>query len=564
MSRCHHLTIALLLVGQAVLAAPDNVEQLQWPLSSPDARVRIEAGREFTLSSANATIWLQDRRLDIFRFIISAADTGRVTARLTAPVWETVAGAEPPPALPPLIRLHSPQVWGSIRVVFLDVNPWRVVAGGLQVLRGGVLEVSIRHRPEDAVRHKRTARGPNQVANSFLAPAPRSRPGLRKSATALPTAGSWLKIPITRDGLYRLTGSYLSNAGLDLAAIDPPALRLFAPVNLGRPLPDQIGAPLQENLVEVPRQVRDGNDGSLDAGDDLVFYAQGPRGVDLSAGNLVYTQNPYADTAFVWLYVPDTGGDSSGISLEAGYTFIENDDIISQGRALYRHEVDIFNGFESGPVWHQTTLKPGAPFTILLDTPGLRANDTTYLRVRVRGGSKTTHRLQVTFNDMPTWQSGSWSAFGDRILSLPAGRIGRNGQNILILANLAADSRDEIWVDWAELEYGLDLKAADDRLAFLTPAMAGAVNIALSDFSGSPLVVDISDPARPVLLPASAVAGGWQFTPIDLAGPRRYLAYGEISLLSPGAATLHTDLSFTDLRSPDHQADYIVITAREL
>ncbi|MCH7529230.1 MAG: hypothetical protein IH972_06730, partial [Candidatus Marinimicrobia bacterium] len=516
MSRCHHLTIALLLAGQVILAAPDNVEQVQWPLSSPDARVLIEAGREFTLSSANATIWLDDRRLDIFRFIISAADTGRVTARLSAPVWETVAGAEPPPALPPLIRLHSPQVWGSIRVVFLDVNPWRVVAGELQVLRGGVLEVSIRHRPEDAVRHKRTARGPNQVANRFLVPAPRSRPGLRKSKTALPTAGRWLRIPITRDGLYRLTGDYLSDAGLDLAAIDPPSLRLFAPVNLGRPLPDQIGAPLQENLMEIPRLVRDGNDGSLAAGDDLVFYAQGPRGVDLSGGNLVYSQNPYTDTAFVWLYVPDTGGDSTGLSLEAGYTFIENNDIISSGRALYRHEVDIFNGFESGPVWHQTILKPGAPFTILLDTPGLRTNDTTYLRLRVRGGSKTSgilrHRLQVNFNDMPTWQSSSWSAFGDRILSLPAGRIGRNGQNILVLANISANPQDEIWIDWAELEYGLDLKAVDDRLAFLTPAMAGAVNIALSDFSGSPLVVDITDPARPVLLPASAVASGWQFT----------------------------------------------------
>ncbi|MCH7852519.1 MAG: hypothetical protein IIC41_07025, partial [Candidatus Marinimicrobia bacterium] len=98
----------------------------------------------------------------------------------------------------------------------------------------------------------------------------------------------------------------------------------------------------------------------------------------------------------------------------------------------------------------------------------------------------------------------------------------------------------------------------------LAPAMAGAVNIALSDFSGSPLVVDITDPARPVLLPASAVASGWQFTPLDFIEPRRYLAYGENGLLSPGVSTLHTGLSFTDLRTPNHQADYIVITAREL
>ncbi len=580
MSRCHHVTIGLLLAGQAALAAPDTVEQLQLPLSSPDARVRIEAGREFSLSSANATIWLEGRRLDIFRFIISAADTGRVIARLTAPVWEPVAGAETPPALPPSIRLHSPQVWGTTRVVLLDVNPWRVVGGGLQVLRGGVLEVSIRHRPVDAVRDKRTARGPSQVANRFLVPAPRARPGpprgrdgqgLRKSATALPTAGSWLKIPITRDGLYRLTGAYLSNTGLDIAAIDPPSLRLFAPVNLGRTLPDQVGAPRQENLVEVPRQVRDGNDGSLEAGDDLVFYAQGPRGVDLSAGNLVYTQNPYTDTAFVWLYVPDSGGDTSGLSLDAGYKFADNDDIISHGRALYHHEVDIFNGFKSGPVWHQTVLKPEAPFTILLDTPGLRTTDTTSLRLRVRGGSKTTvyirHRLQVTFNKMSPWRSSSWSAYGDQFFSLPEDQtsaFARSGQNILILANTSTNPQDEIWIDWAELEYGLDLGAVDDRLAFLIPAVAGAVNIALSDFSGPPLVVDITDPARPELLPAKAVAGGWQFTPIDLIGPRRYLAGGENGLLSPGVPTLHTNLSFTDLRTPDHKADYIVITPREL
>ncbi len=575
MSRCHYLTIGLLLAGQAVLAAPDTVEQLQLPLSAPDARVRIEAGREFSLSSANATIWLEGRRLDIFRFLISAADTSRVIARLTAPVWEPVAGAEPPPALPPSIRLHSPQVWGATRVLLLDVNPWRTVDGELQVLREGLLEVSIRHRPTDVIRDKRTARGPSQIANRFLVPAPRAGPGpprgrdgqgLRKSATALPTAGSWLKIPITRDGLYHLTGAYLSNAGLDMA-IDPASLRLFAPVNLGRPLPDQVGAPLQDNLVEIPRQVRDDNDGNLEAGDDLVFYAQGPRGVNLSAGNLVYAQNPYTDTAFVWLYAPDMAGDTSGIPLDDGYAFDGDNDIISHGRALYRHEVEIFNGFESGPVWHQAVLKSEAPFTILMDTPGLRTTDTTYLRLRVRGGSKTTglvrHRLQVTFNEM-SWQFSGWSAFGDRTYYLSEDQIARSGQNMLVLANLSSNQQDEIWIDWAELDYGLNLEAVDDRLAFLIPATAGAVNIALSEFSGPPLVVDITEPARPVLLTASAVADGWQFTPIDWTGPRRYFACGENGLLTPGAPTLHTGLSFTDLRTPGHKADYIVITAREL
>ncbi|MEE9465050.1 MAG: C25 family cysteine peptidase, partial [Candidatus Neomarinimicrobiota bacterium] len=568
--RCQ-LMLGLLLACQVGWAASGDQELLSLPLTAGESLVRIQDNREYYLHSATATVSSAGRRVDVYRFIISAAGPDRVIARLVNPVWRQVPGSTAADSLPPLIKVHSAQGWGNIRIVMLDVSPWRSTGGRIQVLRDGHLEVTIRHQPADGVRAKETVDAAFPVANRLLAPARRTRPALYKTTVNLPTTGNWLKISITIDGIYRLNNQYLSTAGLDTATIIPDELRLFAPSALGRPLSSRVGGPQPENLVELPRLVRDGNDGRLDAGDDLIFYARGPRGVDLSDGELHFTQNPYTDAAFVWLYTPFAGDGTQGISLDAGNIYTAGGVAITKGRALTRLEVDIFNGFSSGPVWHQTRLRNSAPFTMLLEAPRLLTTDTTRLRVRVRGGSATPysqlHQLQVTLNDMPAWQSGPWSVYYDKIFTLPEDQVSqfaRTGGNILNLANLSANPLDEIWVDWAELEHGVELAAFEDRLAFMIPARGSGGNVTLSGFSTTPLVLDITDPAKPELLPVVVSGTGWEFSAADLSITRQFIAAGADGLLEPAPPALYEDLSFTDLRRPTHKADYIVITAREL
>ncbi len=564
------------LLGGAAYGSSGQIEHIT--LGIPDSRIEVdvEDGRFYRLSSATTTIEIDGRWLGIYRWILSARDTGRVSVRLTDERWEPVEGNVQSLPDSPLLKVHSSQVWGRVWVVLLDLYPWRISGGRVEVLKAGRIEVTIRHRSEDPVAEPGARLFPSsRIANRVLILAePAAESLLRRYREVIPEGGSWLKIPIREDGPYHLTTGYLADAGLSAGDLDPTTLRLFAPASLGRPLPDQVGAPLQDNLVEVPVHIRDGDDGLLGEGDDILFYAQGPRGLKLAGDNLTYIQNPYTNEAYVWLHIPVADGGEAAARMPRGPAFVSADNVIATGRNLYHHEVDVFNGFRSGPVWHQAAIKKGGSFTISLPAAGLRSDKAAYLKVKLRGGNERGyHQVALTLNQvlLPTFPT--WSAHGDITLAPAAGLVAgavKAGSNVITLNNTTTnpDPQEEVWLDWVELDYGLDLTADEDALAFMIKPQAEGANVRLRGFSTRPIVMDITDPDSALLfLGSGQVDQGddyWLFTPQDQAAARRYLAVTDGKLKTPGLPTLYDNLDFTTLRHQNHQADYIVITADTL
>jgi len=570
-----YLFIICLLSG-AAYGDSGRVEQITLDISDSLAVAEVKDGRIYSLSSATTSIEIEGRWLGIYRWILSARDTSRVSARLIDERWEPVEGTALSLPPQPLLRVHSPQVWGQIRVVLLDLYPWRISNGRLEVLKGGRLEVTIRHWLDDPVVEPT---GPlfqtPGIANQVVVKAERPvRPLLRRPTAAIPEGGSWLKIPILKAGLYHLTAAYLSGAGLPPEALDLSTLRLFAPASLGRPMPDSVGVPLRDTLVELAIHVRDGGDG-----DDILFYAQGPWGFDLTAGDLTFVQNPYTDEACVWLHIPEAAGGADGKKMTPGPAFALSDNVITTGRTLYHHEVEVFNGFHSGPVWHQAAIKKGKPFTLSLPTPHLRSGEPAYLRVQLRGGSGDihdyhTHRVTLSLRGEYILTSpGGWGNNNNVLLAPSPDLITsyiQAGQNNITLDNISPqlDPTEEVWLDWVEIDYGLDLAADEDALAFLIRPRAEQANLRLAGFPARPVVVDITDPASPIIFLRDQQVrqedDHWLFTPQDLATARRYLALTEDKLQTPGSPVYYPDLDFTTLRNQDHKADYIVITAGTL
>ena len=542
------------------------IERLVLEVNHPQARVEIVDDTFYRLSTATTSVTLEGKLVDIYRWTLSARDTSRVTVRLVDAQWEPV-GTAPAAFLPrPLLRVHSPQVWGQLRVVVLDLLPWRISNDRLEVLKAGAVELSIRQDPGDpGVATEGVRFGSTPVANSMAVPAGRRRqPSLQRATAARSVAGTWLKIPLTEDGLYHLTVNYLSAAGLAVDALDPARLRLLAPAQLGRPMSNRVGTPREENLVELAIQVRDGGDGRLDDGDDILFYGQGPRGFDLVDGNLAFVQHPYTNEAYVWLHIPTDPDIPDGLRMAQGRTYATSENVITTGRSRYHHEIDAFNGFDSGPEWYQTPLSKGTSLSIPLITPQLRSADSTFLELRIRGGAGGSHRVELSLNQALLIVSSRWSAHNTILLapapSLVAGAIVA-GDNLITLTNVSTyiGGEEDVWLDWAELDYGLDLVATDDGLTFLmTPQEPG--DIALAGFSNQPVVVDITDPARPVIQQLQSAGVLWQFTPTDLAVSRRYVAATQARLSTPGAPASFQDLDFATLRRPDRRADYIIIT----
>lgn len=110
-------------------------------------------------------------------------------------------------------------------------------------------------------------------------------------------SGSFHKIKVDKSGIFKITKDFLTNNGINVAAINPKNLRVFG--NGGIMLPENNQDirydALQENAIEVVGE----NDGVWNDGDYALFYAQGPHGYNLydpSNGGGIKRQETRNDT----------------------------------------------------------------------------------------------------------------------------------------------------------------------------------------------------------------------------------------------------------------------------
>ncbi|UCH11313.1 MAG: type IX secretion system sortase PorU, partial [Fidelibacterota bacterium] len=186
-----------------------------------------------------------------------------------------------------------------------------------------------------------------------------------------------------------------------------------------------------------------------------------------------------------------------------------------------------------------------------------------------RGGNDSgSHRVAITLNQSQM-ATATATAHGYILLQPNPDLVStavNSTQNVITVINNSTDPdpQEEVWLDWVELEYSLDLTASDNQLNFLLPQYGEQASVRLMGFTAQPMVLDITDPAQPVIQQLHEDQDRWLFTPLELTSPRRFAATADNRLLTPGPPTYHQDLDFTTLRQTSHQADYVIITESTL
>ncbi len=116
-------------------------------------------------------------------------------------------------------------------------------------------------------------------------------------------SGKWYKIAITSTGVHKISHSFLVNAGIPIAGINPKNIRIYG--NGGQQLAEKNMNFRYDDLEENAIQVVGENDNSFDNGDYILFYAHGTttwQKTNLNSG-LIFKHfiNNYSDTAFYYL-----------------------------------------------------------------------------------------------------------------------------------------------------------------------------------------------------------------------------------------------------------------------
>lgn len=350
------------------------------------------------------------------------------------------------------------------------------------------------------------------------------------------------RIPVEKEGLYRLTYSLLEQAGLPVDDLDPRTFRLL---RYGQ---------------EVAIRVLGEEDGHFDPQDIVLFYGR------------PLSDNRYTDAEVYWLtYGGEPGqrmakrdGTPVGGTVPASFTTVEH---LEENHLYYSimpwrpdHDHWFWNyTYPEGGIFTQTYSFPAHPLAGEIYT--------ATLRMHLHGGNRDDsvnpdHHIRILLNGAflgDLWWDGrveltpTW-AFSSMLLR-PSGntvRIEAPGDT-----GAAAD-----WVvyDWLELEERRLFSAEEDRLLWEGPA--GTWEYHLTDFGQSDIfLLDVTDTDAPVEIVSATVIPTGPTYSLDftdsVARTTRYLAVATSRALEPASIE---PADPADLRDPSNGADYIVIT----
>lgn len=115
-------------------------------------------------------------------------------------------------------------------------------------------------------------------------------------------SGNWYKISVKERGMCKIDADFIkSKLGVDPSGIDTRNIRVFG--NGGTLMPEDNAVVMPDDLVENAIEIKDGGDNKLDAGDYILFYANGPQGwtTNTAKKTFYHTNNIYEDKSYYFI-----------------------------------------------------------------------------------------------------------------------------------------------------------------------------------------------------------------------------------------------------------------------
>ena len=350
-----------------------------------------------------------------------------------------------------------------------------------------------------------------------------------------------LKLSITKTGVYVLDYADFLALGLDMSTVDVHQIQMT-----------HQGQPVSIYLTSEPDDV-------FSPEDKLYFYAQAATGL--------YTRNNV-----YWLTLNPEGGRRtkfrSGAPNQTGppLTQFTQTVHVENNLVYWSRMPDSTN--RDRLFWKELSAGGSLEIPVKLSHLAQTAEPIT-IRVMMQGktddyAADPDHHTQILLNGIVI-SDESWSGQTTFLQTATTPQTNLlSGQNTVTLASIGETgaSVDILYVNWLELDYAATMTALEEQLKFEVSG-SGFYNLTVDGFSQPKVfVLDITDPLQIAVLPNLTVAadpiGGYQIQYSDqFDGNKTYYVLAAEQLLKPDSITI--DAPLTQLKSPCHQVDYLLI-----
>jgi len=314
-------------------------------------------------------------------------------------------------------------------------------------------------------------------------------------------SGQWYQFSVNETGIHKVTYQDLKAMGMT-TPISSVQLAVFG--NGGMMLPEANSVERVDDLLEIPIQMQDGGDGTIDEGDYFLFYGLSPHRVFYDTVNQRFSHayNIYSD--FSYYFVTQTPGKGEKKRIQTIDNEILNANKTVQDFTFYDfYEEDIVNLCESGKNWfgdrfdvtlnrHYNFRLPAAPI------------GTGRLSVKWGSTASVTSSLQVSVNQTNIGNATTLDARSGTLICLTTNHLSFNATSKVLDVGITYSkptTSASAYLDWIEVEVPCQLALLQGQTSFRNPSTVGEGNITQFNIPGvtaSVSVWDVTEPGQAV------------------------------------------------------------------
>lgn len=183
------------------------------------------------------------------------------------------------------------------------------------------------------------------------------------AASSVLSTGTWYKIRVSADGVYKLTYEDLKKMGIS----DPSLVQIRG--YGGWMLEEDFSKGYYDDLPQVAVWMNKGTDGVFNSGDYLLFYGRGPMKVSRSSLEFVHSNNPYSN--YGYYFVSQGASEPLQMQSTASVAVLPTDPEVTTYSDYMIHEKEEVNILESGRTFYGESFYSNTSQNISMNIPGI-------------------------------------------------------------------------------------------------------------------------------------------------------------------------------------------------
>lgn len=374
--------------------------------------------------------------------------------------------------------------------------------------------------------------------------------------------GEWHKIQITETGIYKITPELLQSQGINVSGIDPRNIHIFG--NGGRMLPEANSAPRYDDLMEMNIFIFGEEDGKFDAGDYILFYAQGPGSwmYNTQKNRFQFSKHAYSNFSYCFLTINNTKGKRIQLSHtpEASpnqviTTFIEH----------YHHEEDLINLGKTGRQWYGESFDVVNTINFPISLEGIVNGSRVLFESAVVASSYSYSSMKVSVGATPfliqTIPSipppALESDYAKRTIDTASFKTA-NSSVTLSFQYVKPLNASQAWLDYFTVNYERNLSFAGPQLSFRKPmhyTASQVVQYKMENANPNIQIWDVTNPIQPSKLQIQSTGNTLSFN-IEKDTLREFIAFDGSNFLQPTFVGIVPNQNLHGMTD----ADYIIVS----